>query len=622
MKEKLKLVLKFINDHYFYIFALLALLLPDMQLRFLVWPKVYGLFSATVIPTAFNLCWIVLLFYGCLVFLPKNWGRAIFAVIGGVFIIFSFCQYVYFQIFEQFFRLSSIALAGEGNDYFFYAIEYIDKKLLFFTLLSILCLVLTCIRWQRPKHHGKIAKSLVAVPVLGLLGLHILMQPSLSGEAEKRWDAWSNPRVVYSQFNDANKSLDVAGLYHFVARDFYKTWLSGNDFGKEDFAEVEAFTEKKSAESTENSYTGLLEGKNLIAVMLEGIDDWMITEKYTPVMKYMMENGINLGNHYAPTFGTGYTLGSEFCFNTGFYTPISSVSAVNYASNKYPEALPQLFREKGYRANSFHYNHSEFYNRGILHNSLGYEKYHSFQDYGLPDYAAQSDSKILQTPGIYEDMVSGAPFFSFVITYSGHVPYDYDDAKLAVVKENHPQLIDPSMTFEQNACHLLARDTDDFFRQLLEKLNADGILEDTVIVVFTDHYAYGYSNQEELAKFNAEVGDELLYRVPAFIYSPTLKPEEITKPTHTADLLPTIINLFGLEDSHCYVGSDILDKDDDGFVYFHDSSWIDGDFHYVPTKTEVASDLVTAVEAGNAKLHECYDINDIVIMGNYFARNH
>ncbi len=619
MRGELKKFVTFLNQHYFYVFAILALQLPDLQLRYLVWPKVYDEFFSTVIPAAFNLLWIAVLLYGSLVLLPKNWGRTIYILIGCFFIIFSFAQYIYFGIFEQFFRLSSIGLAGEGGDYLSYALSYADKRLIVCTLLSILCLVITAIKWQRPAHTGKIAKCMVFIPILALLCLHIFMQPSLFDESDQDWDSWRKPRVVYSKFNDTNKCIDIVGICHFVARDFYKTWLEGDKYNEKDFKAVDEYIEKKAASDTDNHYTGLLSGKNVIAVMLEGIDDWMITEKYTPVMKYMMKNGINFANHYAPTFGTGYTLGSEFCFNTGFYTPPSAVSAVNYALNKYPYALPQLFANKGYSANSFHYNHSEFYNRGLMHKSLGFEKYHSFQDYGMTDYAAQSDSKVLQVEDIYQDIVKDSPFFSFIITYSGHVPYTYDDSKLAVVKENHPELVDKTMDFEENACHLLARDTDDFFRQLLERLDADGLLDNTAIIVYTDHYAYGYSNQEKLAQLNSAVGDDLMYRVPAFIFSPGLDPKEITEPTHTADLMPTIINLFGLEDSHCYIGSDVLDDNYSGFAYFANSAWIDNSMYYDPANHAADPKLAEKIISGNAKVTEAFNINDIVIIGDYFS---
>lgn len=619
MKIEFKKILSSLNKHYFCIFAIFSLLIPDLQLRYLVWPKVYDEVFATVIPAAFTLGWIALFLYSTLVLFPEKWGRIVYVVIGSFFILLSFAQYIYFGIFNQFFRLSSMGLAGEGGNYLSYALTYADARLIICTLLSILSLIITAIRWRRPDHTGKIAKGVTILPVLALVCLHIYMQPALFNESDQDWDSWRKPRVVYSKFNDTNKCIDIVGIYHFVARDFYKTWIFNTNYAEKDFKIVDEYIAERRALDTDNKYTGLMKGKNVIAVMLEGIDDWMITDKYTPVMKYMMSNGINFANHYAPVFGTGYTLGSEFCFNTGFYTPPSGVSAVNYALNKYPYTLPQLFANKGYSVNSFHYNHSEFYNRGLLHKNLGYEKYHSFQDYGMSEADSQSDSKVLQVDGIYEDIVKNSPFFSFVITYSGHVPYTYDASKLLAVKENHPELIDESMNFEENACRLLARDTDDFFRQLLERLNSDSLLDDTVIVVYTDHYAYGYSDQGKLAQLNSAAGDDLMYRVPAFIYSPALEPVEISHPTHTADLLPTLINLFGLEDSHCYVGSDVLNDNYEGFVYFGDSSWMDNTMYYVPSDQEIPSEMSDEINAGNTKLHNCFEINDIVIIGNYFA---
>lgn len=620
MNHSFKNVMKSVFSKLFYIYAVLALFIPDLMIRFLISPKVYGEFFATTVPTAFNLGWICFFLFVCLFILPRKAGRAVYITIGGVFTLFGFSQYIYFGIFEQFYRMSSIGLAGEGGEYFAYAISYLDLRLAVLTVASVLLLILTAKTWKAYKRIPVGVKFLPIIPVLLLVATHIYMQPELFGESDQDWDAWSKPRVVYEQYNDANKCMDISGIYHYAIRDTYKTLAQGNQYSREDFERVERFFEEKASIDKPNDYTGALKGKNLIAIMLEGVDDWMISDKYTPVMKYMMDNGINFSRYYAPTFGTGYTLGSEFCFNTGYFTPISAVSAVNYASNQYPYALPQLFRNAGYTTGSFHYNQPEFYNRKILHNSLGYEKYHSFQDYGLTPEEAQSDSNILKSDEIYADIVRNEPFYSFIITYSGHVPYDYDDAKLALAKANHPDLVDESMDFEENACHILARDTDDFMRMLLERLHSEGKLEDTAILVFTDHYAYGYSDSEKLAALNKACGDDINYRVPAFIYAPGIEPVNVTKPVKTADLLPMVINLFGLEDTHTYIGDDIMSPDYDGFVYFGNITWIDKDMHYIPNSTEVTDGNIEQIDAGNALMKDCRDINDIVIIGDYFDK--
>ncbi|MGR1832487.1 sulfatase-like hydrolase/transferase, partial [Salmonella enterica] len=75
------------------------------------------------------------------------------------------------------------------------------------------------------------------------------------------------------------------------------------------------------------------------------------------------------------------------------------------------------------------------------------------------------------------------------------------------------------MDKETNNCHILAADTDDFFRDLLTRLHESGNLEDTVIIAFTDHNAYGFSDTEKIKQYSQEAGGKHVHRVPAFIFN-------------------------------------------------------------------------------------------------------
>ncbi len=601
----------------FCLVAVLTLLLPDILLSSFVQPKVYIVESLTlyadVLPLVFSGMWIGLFFLFSVLVLPKRWGRILYVFIGALFFIFAFSQYVYYGIFEQFFRLGSLGLAGEGADYLSYALTKIDAKLIVFTVLEIIGLIFTCILWEKPKFKKLpakiVSKTLFILPIIGLVFLHCKMMPNPNDH--NYWDAWKRPGVIYEDFTDANKSLDITGVYHFALRDVYKLCVSETDYSEKEYQTVDNFFEQKKSENTPHQYSGMFEGKNVIAVMLEGVDDWMITEKYTPVMKYMMENGINFSNHYAPLYGTGYTLGSEFCFNTGYYTPISGISAVNYIDNYFPYTIPKLFAQKGYTVNSFHFNNAEFYNRGIMHKAIGFEKYHAFTEYGIGEYEAMSDSRAIQHDQLFNAITKDEPFYSFIITYSPHIPYTGEDAKLVYARENHPELIDPEMDIETNNCHILARDTDDFFRTLLEKLQVSGKLEDTVIIAYTDHYAYGFSDHQRLEGYSPNPNP---MHVPAFIFNYGTEPMEITKPTQTSDMAPTIVSLFGLENHHCYIGNDVLNPDYNGFVYFADYGWIDGDFVFNPGDEGNTEQM----KNGQLRAKQHIDINDIVIAGDYF----
>ena len=223
-----KSVVKSISDKLFYIYAPLALLIPDLMIRFLIQPKVYGEFFATVVPTAFNIGWICLLFFLCLFILPGKAGRAVYITVGGVFTLFGFSQYIYFGIFEQFYRMSSIGLAGEGGDYFAYALSYLDVWLAVLTVVTVLLLILTGKNWKSYRRISPGVKFLPVIPVLLLVATHIYMQPELFGESDQDWDAWGKPRVVYEQYKQ------VYGHQRYIPF-CHKRYIQNLVFGKQVF---------------------------------------------------------------------------------------------------------------------------------------------------------------------------------------------------------------------------------------------------------------------------------------------------------------------------------------------------------------------------------------------------
>ena len=500
MSEALKKACGIIKKYYFIFFCVIALLIPDLMLKSVLGEGFFKQNYVGAINCIYTMGWICLIIVLSVFILPRLWGRIIFAITSLFFTILSLCQYIYFKIFDQFFWIKSILVADEGANYLEYAIKMIDLRLAICTLVSAISLILALIFWKRPTFKRKQKIIFFIIPVLTFIVTHICMQPELHGDPTNEWDTWRKPRIVYKNFNDANKSIEISGLYQFTFRDVFRTLCPIRQYGEKDYKRIDEYFDKKG-EPPVNEHTGIFEGKNVIAVMMESIDTWTIDKKHTPTIYKMMKNGIDFTNYNAPFFGVGFTFSSEFAFNTGFFTPVSAVSASNFSSNSFPYALARLFKEKGYSVNSFHFNSPEFYNRGIMHKSFGYEKYHSLSEFGIKGVAAELDSNILKNDELYNKMIEKTPFYSFFITYSAHLPYSGDSAKLELAKQYRPDLINGRIDEEKNNMQILAADTDKFFKQLLERLEKDGLMENTVIIAYTDHYAYGISDQEKLSKW-------------------------------------------------------------------------------------------------------------------------
>lgn len=603
----------------FFVFcAVFPFFLADIVMRFFINFMMVSDIKYYVVPVLFDAFWIFGLVYFCYGVLPKKVGKVVYTLLYLFFGILFLVNYVYFCIFDQFMWIGNIILAGEGLDYLGEALSHIDFKVVVLILLYLLFLVVTLKLWRRPSYPKWYKRGVLSVlPFLLVLLLHsgIVADANLQ-KKQGAWEVWEKPPLVYQYFNDANKSLNMCGFYQFTIKSVCRELLQKDIYTSEELEACDQYFEEKKS-LPPNEMTGILRGKNVVFVLLESIDDWVITEKYTPTIRYMMDHGINFANHYMPNRGTGYTFNAEFAMNTGFYCPTDTSSTSVYVNNAFPYAMPSIFGKEGYRVNSFHFNGPEFYNRKSMHKQFGYDEYYWLMKYMSLEACVQ-DSEVPKNDAVYERMTEGR-FFDFFISYSAHLPYDIEDNKLKGAKANYPDLIDESLDEETKNLYLLAHDTDMFFTNLIERLKADGLYEDTVIIGVADHYAYGLKDKEKLGQYNRDAGSEIMERVPFFIFSPSLEPVEVTKVTSAVDIVPTITNLFGM-DSGYYLGNDAFDEAYPGFVYFSGGSWYDGNIFYQPEK-----DIATYGEENQEYIMQMHKtiqrmnkINDCVIDSNYF----
>ncbi len=595
---------------------ILSLILPDLVLRALcgtLWPVSWT-------PTLFTAFWIALLTLATTGFMSRAWGRGIYLGMAILFFAFFVSSYVYYRIFGRFYWLDNAGMTGQALDYTGYVLQYVDWKLILLILADVALIVLACRTW-RPEPY-KISGLFLMVPLICLITLHTSMMSG--GQVEEGQDsvlfAGNADKEAYFAFTDTNRSMRVAGAYQYAFRNIFRIIFPEVEFDSESVNIAKQYFAENTV-GGDNEKTGFFEGKNVIMVMLESLDDWMIDETYTPTISYMQKNGINFENHFSCTYGTGYTFNTEFIANTGYHALTAGAPAAALSENTYTYAMANLFSEKGYTAKSFHFNKPEFYNRGEMHKAFGYEKYVSFGDY-MPMASAQCDSLVAQSDAIYREMVADAPFFNFVITYSAHLPYAYTDAKLQKIKEMYPEYVNPYMDTEINNAKILAHDTDEFLRILLENLRRDGLAENTVIIGFADHFAYGLSNWEKMYALSKASNADMLEKTPFFIYCDGMTGEKVKKVTNSLDILPTVVNLFRLTKTPYYIGEDAFDSTYAGYVYFSNGSWYDGETYYFADEHTgtYGSALSAYIEEMNNRFYVREKVNEAVLRTDYFKK--
>jgi phosphoglycerol transferase MdoB-like AlkP superfamily enzyme len=263
---------------------------------------------------------------------------------------------------------------------------------------------------------------------------------------------------------------------------------------------------------------------------------------------------------------------------------------------------------------------------------MGYSEYVCYADY-LKDQDEKEkkqllyDDKLLfDNPGLYDEFFrEGKPTLNFVITRSAHLSYKYNEVLSYWGLKQYPEYKGMTGSEEMDCAYLKARLVDDFFGRLLQALEAEGQLDNTIIIGVTDHYTYGYKNLEELAELSGTDRKLLLEKTPCFIWSRDLEPVRVQKTANASDLLPTLLNLFGVESDYGYIGGDVFDSGYPGFVPFSDGSWIDGRYAFDAGTEElmlldgtVDPPTEEYVAEMNERVREYIEVNNLILDTDYY----
>lgn len=372
---------------------------------------------------------------------------------------------------------------------------------------------------------------------------------------------------------------EVKKEYDFNRMDLDLTKETSNEEIKELNEYVQSLTASK-----QNDYTGLFKGKNLILICAEAFHDAFVSPEFTPTLYRLIHNGIYCPDYYQPAWG-GSTSTGEYSFVIGL-APQKSIDSIydTIGDNMYFTMGNQL-QKLGYYNIAFHNGTYDFYDRYLTHENLGYGTWCAIGQ-GLeeiiPGWPEDSDF-FRATTETYIDL---QPFSIYYMTVSGHCTYDEDDQLVDKYWDQvSPFFPDKMATTKYYICYQMELEA--ALTTMIEMLDEAGITDDTVIAMTTDHYPYGL----EYGSFgNTQDYISDLYGHPTdtdwdrdnnavVIWSGCLEHEhkdmavQIDSPVFSLDILPTLLNLFGLEyDSRLLVGRDLL-SNQEPLVFWLDYTW-------------------------------------------------
>lgn len=379
---------------------------------------------------------------------------------------------------------------------------------------------------------------------------------------------------------------------------------------------------KSSTPSEKNIYTGMFKGKNLIAIVAEAFSPIAVNKDLTPTLYKLVNSGFVFNNFYTPIYYVSTSDGEYVTLNS--LLPKESVWSFSKSSKNYlPYAYGNIFKEMGYTTYAFHDGTYKYYNRHLSHPNMGYT--YKACGNGLEKSMKckiwpQSDLEMINAT--YDYYKDSEHFMTYYMTISGHLQYNFYGNNMSYRNRDLVKDLDKSTAIK--AYIAAQKELDKALEELLNKLEADGKLDDTVIVLSADHYPYGLTTDQISEIMNIEDSKFDVHKNNLVIWSSTMKkPIKINKYGESLDILPTVLNLFGIDfDSRLLMGRDLL-SNSDGLVIFNDRSWITDKGKYnASTKVftpfnneQVDEDYIESI---NTKVYNKFVISKNILETNYY----
>ena len=533
-----------------------------------------------------------------------------------------FANILYYRQFSDFITVKTITNAGKvapGLGKSAVALLQPSDLLLWLDLIVVVTLLITNKIKIDQKSFGLLTPFAVTSVGSLVLVLNIFLAES------------SRPRLLGTTF-DRSYIVKYLGINTYTVYDGIKneqTEQVNRNANTADLNKILTYNQRNKLPANPE-YFGKEKGKNVIIIHLESFQQFLIDLKIngkevTPYLNsiYHDKHTLSFANFYHQV-GIGRTSDAENMLETGTYGISDGSLFTAMGSSNTFQAAPQILRQHGnYTSAVFHGNVGTFWNRDDVYKNLGYNYFfdqnyfsHDKNDhigYGIKD-------KILFAESIKYLERMQQPFYTKFITVTNHTPFDMDEEDLDPTFKTS-DTSDKSINNYFETAHYL----DQSIREFFDYLKKSGLIKNTMVVIYGDHYGLTNSENETLAPIVGESSDTWnafnnvqMQRVPFMIHAPNLKGKIKHEVAGEIDVLPTILHLLGISNrNYIQFGHDLLAPKYRPWVVFRNGTIVSQKYVIIGGKglKGVVYDRKSGKQIINFTEQEKYEINKLAKEG-------
>lgn len=457
--------------------------------------------------------------------------------------------------------------------------------------------------------------------------------------------AESNRPQLLTRTFDRNYIVKYLGLNVFTVYDGIKTAQANQvkaNADSSDMDEVISYLNEHRAAANPATF-GSAKGKNVIYIHLESFQQFLIDYKLkdengvehevTPFLNSLYHDQSTTSyENFFHQVGQGKTSDAETLLeNSLFGLPQGSAFTQAGSSNVF-QAAPQILRDNGnYTSAVFHGNVGSFWNRDNTYKSFGFNyffdaSYYDVSDGNTLEYGLK-DKLLFQESTQYLEQLP-QPFYAKFLTVTNHFPYPLDDANV-----EFPRATTGDSTIDGYfaTAHYLDQSVKEFF----DYLKASGLYDNSMIVLYGDHYGISNSRNPSLAPLLGKTSEEwtdydnaLVQRVPFMYHIPGQTNGGIKSEFGgQIDVLPTLLHLLGVdttnEDGFIQFGTDLTSPEHDQTVAFRNGSFVTPKYTVMGTKiydtktgtliTDPSEEVLAEIEVLRTGVEKQLNLSDSII---------
>lgn len=542
------------------------------------------LYSDTIIGTISFVIVII-----CFLCVLPNRGRAILAMIVDFIIsLLLFGDNVYYNYSNSVLSIAQITNLQYGGE-IMSTLPMVMKlyQILYFLDIFILVILLITKNIKIEKKNKKNKKQLIGKSILGIIGIIIFCVIGVQYVEKGKDKSYNKDLQIREATIFGYHIYDIENMITMKQNTRYK---DKNEM-MQDYENLKQEYEAEYGLIKYPSFEGILEGKNVIVLQLESLQNFVINKtlngkEITPNLNKFINENISFTNMNMQSYST--TADSEHSTITSLYPMENGMSFAKYYTNTY-NTIFDNFNSAGYDTSFMHGNYAYFWNRGNVYSRLGLdhlELKEQFED------VSENVSEYLSDELLYRQAVQklstyNQPFFTYIVAASSHTPFTLeglqDRSKINIDVGKY------KYSFLGN--YLEAVNYADYaFGVFIDELKNAGLYEDTAILVFGDHNGLSMYD-EQMLDFLAETDSNLTdidiklsyTNVVCGMKIPGVRNLIIDKPVTKLDIKPTFSYLCNIQDgfslgTNMFASKDFVSLNNERIIssrYYYDEKWYD-----------------------------------------------